>query len=313
MQFNNERESAMLKRHYITPENSYKVGGNKQVIYTPVIVVEDESAHSHIYLAGRTSRTLDGDVACKGDMRGQIREVCIAMQIALESVGATLADVTRATTYTTDMKSYFAAIDERFKYFKPPYPTSTLIATPKPLTSVQRVNPTHPTAGSRYVNASTIPPRNVRRHGCSASSGDAIPQPIRCANPAEPPNPKNTGIPSVAKPTMFITGLRAFLNSANAIKTKGTVANNPRNVARTGRAYCSRARATNSGNNACAATQYDTNTTSSPTMTRKYFRTSAMIIRLRECKKFQPTASAPPVPLEGDSAARSWLRNNSTW
>lgn len=117
----------MLKRHYITPENTYKVGGNKQVIYTPVIVVEDDSAHSHIYLAGRTSRTLDGDVACKGDMRGQIREVCIAMQLALESVGATLADVTRTTTYTTDMKAYFAAIDERFKYFTPPYPTSTLI------------------------------------------------------------------------------------------------------------------------------------------------------------------------------------------
>jgi enamine deaminase RidA (YjgF/YER057c/UK114 family) len=60
-------------------------------------------------------------------MRGQIREVCKAIQIALESVGATLADVTRTTTYTTDMKAYFAAIDERFKYFKPPLPTSTLI------------------------------------------------------------------------------------------------------------------------------------------------------------------------------------------
>ena len=116
----------MLKRHYVTPENTYKVGGNRQVIYTPVIVVED-STHTHVYLAGRTSRTLDGDVACKNDMRGQIREVCKAIQIALESVGATLADVTRTTTYTTDMKAYFAAIDERFKFFMPPYPTSTLI------------------------------------------------------------------------------------------------------------------------------------------------------------------------------------------
>ena len=116
----------MLKRHYITPENSYKVGGNKQVIYTPVVVVED-TTHTHVYLAGRTSRTLDGDVAAKGDMRGQIREVCKAIQIALESVGATFADVTRTITYTTDMKAYFAAIDERFKFFKPPLPTSTLI------------------------------------------------------------------------------------------------------------------------------------------------------------------------------------------
>ncbi len=116
----------MLKRYHIFPENTYKVGGNKQVIYTPVVVVEDTS-HTHVYLAGRTSRTLDGDVACVGDMRGQIREVCIAIQIALETVGATFADVTRTITYTTDMKAYFAAIDERFKYFKPPLPTSTLI------------------------------------------------------------------------------------------------------------------------------------------------------------------------------------------
>ena len=116
----------MLKRHYITPENTYKVGGNRQVIYTPVVVVED-TTHTHIYLAGRTSRTLEGDVACKGDMRGQIREACIAIQIALESVGATFADITRTNTYTTDMKAYFAAIDERFKFFKPPLPTSTLI------------------------------------------------------------------------------------------------------------------------------------------------------------------------------------------
>ena len=116
----------MLKRHHITPENTYKVGGNKQVIYTPIVVVED-TTHTHIYLSGRTSRTLDGDVACKSDMRGQIREVCIAIQRSLETVGATFADVTRTITYTTDMKGYFAVIDERFKYFKPPLPTSTLI------------------------------------------------------------------------------------------------------------------------------------------------------------------------------------------
>jgi len=116
----------MLKRHYITPDNTCTVGGDRQVRYTPVVVVED-ATHAHVYLSGRTSRTLDGDVACKGDMRGQLRETCIAIQTSLESVGATLADVTRSTTYTTDVKAYFAAVDERFKYFKPPYPTSTLI------------------------------------------------------------------------------------------------------------------------------------------------------------------------------------------
>ena len=116
----------MLERYYITPENSYKVGGNKKVIYTPVVAVR-AGDHVHVYLAGRTSRILDGDVACVGDMRGQIREVCEAIRIALDSVGATFADITRTITYTTNMKAYFEAIDERFKFFKDPLPTSTLI------------------------------------------------------------------------------------------------------------------------------------------------------------------------------------------
>jgi enamine deaminase RidA (YjgF/YER057c/UK114 family) len=117
----------MLERYYITPENTYKVGGNRKVIYTPVIVVKSEDHHAHIYLAGRTSCTLEGGVACVGDMRGQIGEVCKAIQIALETVGAAMSDITRTITFTTDMKAYFEAIDERWKYFKDPLPTSTLI------------------------------------------------------------------------------------------------------------------------------------------------------------------------------------------
>ncbi|MCC6533014.1 MAG: hypothetical protein IT531_10735 [Burkholderiales bacterium] len=116
----------MLERFYITPESTYKFGGNYKVIYTPVVVVKTDD-HAHIYLAGRTARALNGDVEPVGDMRGQLRKVCEAIQIALESVGATLADTTRTITYTTDMKAYFAAIDERWKFFKEPLPTSTLI------------------------------------------------------------------------------------------------------------------------------------------------------------------------------------------
>ena len=116
----------MLERYYVTPKNTYKVGGNAKVIYTPVVVLKT-SEIAQIYIAGRAARLENGDVAGKGDMRAQIRLVCENLQIALESVGATLADVTRTVTYTTDMQAYFAAIDERWKYFKDPLPTSTLI------------------------------------------------------------------------------------------------------------------------------------------------------------------------------------------
>jgi enamine deaminase RidA (YjgF/YER057c/UK114 family) len=116
----------MLERYYVTPKNTYKVGGNAKVIYTPVVVLKT-SEIAQIYIAGRAARLESGEVAGKGDMRAQIRLVCENLQIALESVGATLADVTRTVTYTTDMQAYFAAIDERWKFFKDPLPTSTLI------------------------------------------------------------------------------------------------------------------------------------------------------------------------------------------
>ena len=120
----------MLERYNIFPENMYKVGGNNKVIYTPVVAVKTND-YAHIYVSGRGPRLLNGDVGGKGDMRAQIALVCQNIQVALGSVGATLADVTRTVTYTTDMKAYFEAIDERWKFFKEPLPTSTLIGVAK--------------------------------------------------------------------------------------------------------------------------------------------------------------------------------------
>ena len=116
----------MLERYYVTPEGSYKTGGDNKASYTPVVVVKGAD-HAHVYVAGRVSRDINGDVVCEGDMRGQIRQTCQNVRIALESVGATLADVTRTTTYTTDIPAYFAASDERLKFFGEPLPTSSLI------------------------------------------------------------------------------------------------------------------------------------------------------------------------------------------
>lgn len=117
----------MLERYYITPDNTYKVAGNNRILYTPVVVVKTGD-HAHIYIAGRTARNSAGELEGKGDIRAQIHKVCENIQISLESVGATLSDVTRTTTYVTDMKTYFEASDERLKFFPAPLPTSTTVA-----------------------------------------------------------------------------------------------------------------------------------------------------------------------------------------
>lgn len=116
----------MIQRHYITPQNMYKLGAGGRVHYTPVVVIKTGD-HVHVYLAGRTAREIDEKVACVGDMRGQLRLVCENIKIALESVGATFSDVVRTVTYVTDVPEYYRVHDERFKFFPDPLPTNTLI------------------------------------------------------------------------------------------------------------------------------------------------------------------------------------------
>ena len=79
----------MIERFYVTPESTYKTGGNNKVLSTPVVVVKT-SELAHIFVAGRTARLPNGDVHPKGDMRGQIRLVCENIQVALDSVGGDL-------------------------------------------------------------------------------------------------------------------------------------------------------------------------------------------------------------------------------
>jgi 2-iminobutanoate/2-iminopropanoate deaminase len=116
----------MLQRYYVTPENSYKTAADNRVAYTPVVVVRTGD-YAHVYVSGRTARLPNGQLHGKGDMRAQIRLVCENIKTALDSVGATFADVVRTTTYTTDIDEYFRCSDERFKFFKDPLPTSTLL------------------------------------------------------------------------------------------------------------------------------------------------------------------------------------------
>jgi len=129
----------MLKREFLVPDDLWARVENGERLYTPIVVVSDDT-HTHIYLSGQTARLPNGEVKDL-DMRGQIRQTCENIKIALEHVGATLDDVVTSTTYVLDLKDYYAASDERFKYFKNNRPASTLIqisglGTPKALIEI---------------------------------------------------------------------------------------------------------------------------------------------------------------------------------
>jgi enamine deaminase RidA (YjgF/YER057c/UK114 family) len=115
----------MLKREFLVPNDLWARVENGERLYTPIIVVSDDT-HTHIYLSGQTARLPNGEVKAP-DMRGQIRQTCENIGIGLRHVGADFDDVVTSTTYVLDLKDYYAASDERFKYFKKNRPASTLI------------------------------------------------------------------------------------------------------------------------------------------------------------------------------------------
>ena len=115
----------MLKRYFLNPADMWARVENGVLLYTPIIVVSDDT-HTHIYLSGQTPRVPSGEIPGK-DMRAQIRQTCENIRIGLEHVGATFDDVVTTTTYVLDLQDYYAASDERFKFFRKNRPASTLI------------------------------------------------------------------------------------------------------------------------------------------------------------------------------------------
>ena len=115
----------MLKRYFLNPDDMWSRVENGELLYTPIIVVSDKS-HTHVYLSGQTPRLPSGEVPGT-TMREQIRKTCENIKIGLEHVGATFDDVVTTTTYVLDLPEYYAASDERFKFFKNNRPASTLL------------------------------------------------------------------------------------------------------------------------------------------------------------------------------------------
>ncbi|MEE9255940.1 MAG: RidA family protein [bacterium] len=116
----------MMQRHHLQPGNMFSRLRDGQNIYTPIVVVAGAD-HVHLYLSGGTSTLPGGELAGKGDMRAQPRQVRENVKTALENVGGGLGDVVRTVTYTTDVDEHNRHWDVRFEYFTPPPPTSTLL------------------------------------------------------------------------------------------------------------------------------------------------------------------------------------------
>jgi len=114
----------MVKRENIFPDALSKrvVGGH--VLYAPVVTVVPGKL---VFISGLLARNQAGEIVGKGDMARQIRQVGENLKAALAAAGASLPDLARTQTFTTDIDDFFRHVDVRMEYFGPALPTSTTV------------------------------------------------------------------------------------------------------------------------------------------------------------------------------------------
>ena len=113
-----------MERKNIQPDTLFKRAVGGHTLYSPVVVVKGGTL---VLVSGLLSRDLEGNIIGKRDMGAQIRQVGENLRLALESAGATLDDLVRTCTYTTDIDEFFRHVEVRQKYLGRALPTSTTV------------------------------------------------------------------------------------------------------------------------------------------------------------------------------------------
>lgn len=96
-----------------------------QKLYYHVLAVG--GGQKTIYISGQVPRDVDGKVVGKGDMAAQIEKVGENIKLCLEAAGASLADLVRITSFTTDIDEFFRQVKMRNRYFGEALPASTVV------------------------------------------------------------------------------------------------------------------------------------------------------------------------------------------
>jgi 2-iminobutanoate/2-iminopropanoate deaminase len=103
----------MVERQNIFPEGLSKRVVRGHLLYTPVVTVVPGKL---VFVSGILSRNEKGEIVGRGDMAAQIRQVFENIKTALAAAGATMADVVKRQTFTTDIDAYFENIDARMEH-----------------------------------------------------------------------------------------------------------------------------------------------------------------------------------------------------
>ena len=81
-----------------------------------------------LVISGQLASDLDADVV------GQTEQALEQIRLALEACGGTMANIIKLTTFTTDLARRDEVRAVRLRYFREPYPASTLVKSQHSLT-----------------------------------------------------------------------------------------------------------------------------------------------------------------------------------
>lgn len=106
---------------YINPKGLVKPAG-----YTHLVIAPDGRT---VYIAGQVAFDSAGKVVGQGDFAAQAEQVFRNLRYALESVGGSMGDLVKTTTFITDIQHLPALREARTRYFaKSQPPANTLVA-----------------------------------------------------------------------------------------------------------------------------------------------------------------------------------------
>ncbi len=110
-------------------KDSVPFGGamKMKVAFCNGIGVDTSRIKRLIWISGQIAFDEQENFIGKGDMRAQTEQVLKNIRGVVEKLGGTMEDIVQVTVFVKEMASLKDIHDVRLKYFKEPYPTSTLI------------------------------------------------------------------------------------------------------------------------------------------------------------------------------------------
>jgi 2-iminobutanoate/2-iminopropanoate deaminase len=89
--------------------------------------VEVDPGARLLFISGLTAKTPGGETFAPGDAGAQATRILDSMKDILAEAGGAMTDIVKLTVYLCDMGDVAAVGAARARYFRPPYPASTMI------------------------------------------------------------------------------------------------------------------------------------------------------------------------------------------